>query len=63
MGPHRTIGFTPIATILSDYLVEHRLRGAEGLVFGRDGSATIDDSGYGEVMGKSGPTRSGLEWS
>jgi hypothetical protein len=43
MGPRRTIGFTPIAAILSDYLVEHRLRGAEGLVFGRDGSATIDD--------------------
>jgi integrase len=27
----------PIAAILRDYLIEHRLRGAEGLVFGRDG--------------------------
>jgi len=26
----------PIAAILRDYLIEHRLRGAEGLVFGRD---------------------------
>jgi Single-strand binding protein family/Phage integrase family len=27
----------PIAAVLRDYLIEHRLRGAEGLVFGRDG--------------------------
>lgn len=27
----------PIAAVLRDYLVEHRLRGADGLVFGRDG--------------------------
>jgi hypothetical protein len=26
----------PIAAILRDYLIEHRLRGAEGLAFGRD---------------------------
>jgi integrase len=144
----------PIPAVLRDYLIEHRLRGARGLVFGRDDdtpwatgsisqgankawkaakltpitlhecrhtfaslmiaagvnpkalqtfmghssitvtldryghlfpgsegeaavlldaylsesherarSATIDDPGYGEVMGKSGPSRSGLERS
>ena len=33
----------PIAAILRDYLVEHRLRGAEGLVFGRDRRHALGD--------------------
>jgi hypothetical protein len=42
------------AVLLDSYLSESHERAR---------SVTIDDLGYGEVMGKSGPSRSGLERS